>query len=162
MKPWAARPFEIRNLFNPAFCGIVIIRALQSFEAEQAEGMPFSLTPLILPLCLHRQSRQIIAHNPRSYLLRTISKHPEILVRFPERTRSLLPYTFEALGVSLQHQALAISDTGRIKTVYRTVRRRIDGTSESIEIQQVARIVGRQFARISDRATIYTSLGVRP
>src|ERR1044072_5773005 len=99
MKPWGARPFEIRNLFNPAFCGIVIIRALQSFEAEDEGGMPFSLSPLILPLSLHKQSREIITRNPRSYLLRTIQMHPEVLVRFPERTTSLMPYTFEALGV---------------------------------------------------------------
>jgi hypothetical protein len=98
MKPWPERPFEIRNLFNPAFCGLVIIRALQSFEEEAADGMPFSLSPLILPLCLHKESREVITSSPKSYLLRTFNMHPEILVRFPERTRSLLPYTFEALA----------------------------------------------------------------
>jgi Family of unknown function (DUF6521) len=162
MKPWGARPFEIRNLFNPAFCGIVIIRALQSFEVEDEGGMPFSLSPLILPLCLHKQSREIITRNPKSYLLRTIQMHPEVLVRFPERTRSLTPYTFEALGVCMQHQAITVSSNGRLQTVTRSVRKRIDGTSESIECQQAARIIGRHFARINDRATIYTSLGIRP
>jgi hypothetical protein len=46
MKPWNQRPFEIRNLFNPAFCALILFRALAGYEEESAGGMPFSLTLL--------------------------------------------------------------------------------------------------------------------
>ena len=36
MKRWDQRPFEIRNLFNPAFCGLVLSRALHGYEEEDA------------------------------------------------------------------------------------------------------------------------------
>lgn len=53
MKQWDQRPFEIRNLFNPAFCGVVLFRAMQSYEEENSQGMPFSRS-LVLPLCLQK------------------------------------------------------------------------------------------------------------
>ena len=76
MKRWDQRPFEVRNLFNPAFCGLILFRALQGYEEENPDRMPFSLTLLVLPLCLQKDSRQMIADSPRSYLLNTVEKIP--------------------------------------------------------------------------------------
>ena len=76
MKRWDLRPFEIRNLFNPAFCGLILFRGLQGYEEENLDGMPFSLTLLVLPLRLHKESRQVIADNSRSHLLKTVEKKP--------------------------------------------------------------------------------------
>jgi hypothetical protein len=42
------------------------------------------------------------------------------------------------------------------------VRKTVSGTAETISCQRVARIVGREFARIADRATVYTTFGIRP
>jgi hypothetical protein len=126
MKPWSERPFEIRNLFNPAFCGVLLLRALQGFEEEDNEGMPFSLTPLVLPLCLHKDSRQLITKHSRSYFIKTVAKYPQILVGFADRARTLLPYTFEGLGIAMQHQALTVSDEGRVLIVPKGVRKKID------------------------------------
>jgi hypothetical protein len=57
MKRWDHRPFEVRNLFNPAFCGLVLFRALQGYEEENPDGMPFSIALLVLPLCLQKDAR---------------------------------------------------------------------------------------------------------
>ncbi|WP_298331466.1 three component ABC system middle component, partial [Asticcacaulis sp.] len=84
MKRWNQRPFEIRTLFNPAFCGLVMFRALLGYEEEDARGMPFSLSLLVLPLCLHKDSREVIANSPRSYLLRTAEKNQQIMVGFAD------------------------------------------------------------------------------
>ena len=84
MKRWDQRPFEIRNLFNPAFCGLVLFRALHGYEEEDDRGMPFSLSLLVLPLCLHKDSREIIAGSPRSYLLKTAEKNQQIMVGFAD------------------------------------------------------------------------------
>jgi hypothetical protein len=162
MKKWNERPFEIRNLFNPAFCGVVLLRAFQGFEEEDDSGMPFSLVLLVLPLCLHKDTREILSNSPRSYLLKTISGNPQILAGFAERTRSLLPYTFESLGFIMYLQSFEVSNQGRLRILDRGIRKKVDGTSESIECQRAARIVGNNFARIRDRVTIYTTLGIRP
>lgn len=162
MKKWNERPIEIRNLFNPAFCGVVLLRAFQGFEEEDDSGMPFSLALLVLPLCLHKDTREILPSNSRSYLLKTISDNPQVLVGFAERTRRLLPYTFEALGLMMQLQSFEVTDQGRLRMRDRGIHNKVDGTQESIECQRAARIVGKNFAKIGDRVTIYTTLGIRP
>ncbi|WP_035643623.1 three component ABC system middle component [Bradyrhizobium sp. ORS 375] len=162
MKPWDQRPIEIRNLFNPAFCGLVLFRSFCGYEEEDARGMPFSLGLLILPLCLHKQSRNILLQGNRSYLLKVVSSHPELLVDFGRRATDVLPFTFEAMGFLMQLGALEVDPKGRLKAISGGVRKALTGTAETVACQRVARFLGKEFARVGDRSTIYTTLGVRP
>ena len=162
MKRWDQRPFEIRSLFNPAFCGLILFRALHGYDEEDSHGMPFSLSLLVLPLCLHKDSREVIADNPRSHLLRTTEKNQQVIVGFPNRATQMLPYAFEGFGLMMERGCITITDDGRIQTVPKKVRKSVEGTDETVACQKVARIVGREFARIADRVTIYTTFGIRP
>jgi len=162
VKRWDRRPIEIRNLFNPAFCGLVLFRALCGYEEKNAMGMPFSLSLLVLPLCLHKDSRELIANNSRSYLLKTTENNQQIMIGFADRVTQMLPYTFEGFGLLMERGCLTISQDGCIQTVQGKVRKRIKGTNETISCQQTAHIIGKEFARISDRVTVYTTFGIRP
>jgi hypothetical protein len=162
VKSWHERPIEIRNLFNPAFCGVVLARALKAFEAEDGEGMPFSLTLLVLPLCLHRRTREAICASNRAYFLKVVEGSPEMLVGLPERARSLLPYAMEALGLLMHLGCIEVTDQGRIKLVPRKVSPSELGTPECQECEQAAKQLGREFARLRDRVTIFTTLGLKP
>ena len=162
MKPWNQRPFEVRNLFNPAFCGLILFRALAGFEEEDEAGMPFSLALLVLPLCLHKDTRLVLAENSRSYLLKAVEKNPRVLIGFAERAQHLMPFALEAFGLLMESGCFVVTADGRLLTVDKAGRKTISGTDESIACQRVARFVGREFARIGDRGTIYSSLGVRP
>jgi hypothetical protein len=162
MKAWTERPREIRNLFNPAFCGVVLLRGLMSFKDAQQEGMPFSLSLLVLPLSLHKASREAIIRGNRSYLTKIVDESPELLVGLPERARSMLPYSFEAFGLLMQQEAISVSTDGRISATHGCLRKQLFGTVESQACQQAAQILGRKFAAIGDRVTIYTTFGLRP
>jgi len=162
MKRWDRRPFEIRNLLNPAFCGLILFRAIEGYQEGDDRGMPFSLSLLVLPLCLHKYSREVIANRSRSYLLKTMEKNPELTVDFAERVTSTLPFVFEGFGLLLERGCVSITSDGRIHAVPKKVRKSVTGTDETILCQRVARIVGKEFARISDRATVYTTFGIRP
>lgn len=124
--------------------------------------MPFSLALLVLPISLHQDSRKIILDHSRRYFLKTLAENPQILIGFAERARSLLPYTLEGLGFVMQHNSFEVTEAGRLKMTDRGIRKKVDGTKESVDCQRVARILGKNFAQISDRVTIYTTLGVRP
>jgi hypothetical protein len=164
MKPWDQRPVEIRNLFNPAFCGLVLYRAMCGYEEEETErkGIPFSLTFLILPLCLHKQTREILQKGNKSYLLKLFANHPELMVDFGRRASALVPFTLEALGLLMQVSAFTVTPAGRLKVTDARIRKTISGTPETVACQRVARFVGREFSNIGDRVTIYATLHVRP
>ena len=162
MKRWDQRPFEIRNLFNPAFCGLTTFRALQGYEEVDDRGMPFSLSLLVLPLCLHKDSREVVAASPRSYLLKTAEKNQQVMVGFADRVTQMLPYAFEGFGLLMERGCISVTGDGRIQTVAKRVRKTVSGTDETVACQKVARIVGKEFARIADRATVYTTFGIRP
>lgn len=162
MKRWDRRPFEIRNLFNPAFCGLVLFRAMQGYEEEDGRGIPFSLSLLVLPLCLHKDSREVIASHPRSYLLKITEENPQVQVGFADRVTAMRPYAFEGFGLLMERGCIAVTSDGRLQTVPEKVRKTVTGTDETKSCQRVARIVGKEFARIADRVTIYTTFGIRP
>ena len=162
MKRWDQRPIEIRNLFNPAFCGLILFRAMQSYEEVDDRGIPFSLSLLVLPLCLHKDSREVIAGSPRSYLLKTMEKNPQVHVGFADRVTAMLPYAFEGFGLLMERGCISVANEGRIQTVPNKVRKSVTGTDETKSCQRVARIVGKEFARIADRVTVYTAFGIRP
>lgn len=162
MKRWDERPIEIRNLFNPAFCGLILMRALCAYEEEDRRGMPFSLTLLVLPLCLHKPSRDILEKGKRSYLLKIVSSHPELLVGFVRRTTDVLPFAFEALGFLMQMGLFTLDGQGRLRTSPKGMRKTLTGTAETVACQRVARFLGQEFARVGDRSTLYMTMGVRP
>ena len=162
MKRWDERPIEVRNLFNPAFCGLVLFRALQGYEEVHPEGMPFSLTLLVLPVCLQKDSREVISVNSRSNFLRIVEKHPEVAVGLAARTTAMLPYALEAFGLLMERGCIAVNDRGHVQTKADKVRKTISGTAETVSCQRVARFLGKEFARIANRTTVYTALGIRP
>lgn len=162
MKPWNERPIEIRNLFNPAFCGLLLHRAIVGYRDTDERGMPFSLSLLILPLCLQQGSRDILRAGYRSYLLKIIAEHPELLVGFSGRCTDTLPFTFEGLGMLMTHRALEVDGAGSLLPGAARVVAAVNGSEESKACQRAAAYLGKQFALIGDRATIYTTLGIRP
>lgn len=162
MNPWDRRPIEIRNLFNPAFCGLVLFRSFVGYEEADARGMPFSLALLVLPLCLQKQSREILAASSRGYFLRVIAERPEMRVGFAARVSNMMPFTFEALGLLMQQGTFRVTSDGRLKSIAGLVKKTVTGTDESVSCQRVGRFVGKQFASIGDRATVYATLGVKP
>ena len=162
MRRWDQRPFEIRNLFNPAFCGLVLFRAMQGYEEEDDRGMPFSLALLVLPLCLHKDSREVIAASSRSYLVKITEKNPQVLVGFADRATAMLPYAFDGFGLLMERGCISVANDGRLQAVPDKGRKSVTGTDETKSCQRAARFVGKQFARIADRVTVYTAFGVRP
>ena len=162
MKPWNERPFEVRNLYNPAFCGLLLARAMAGHRKEQDRGMPYSLSFLVLPFVLHRASREILAAKTQSRLLKVLADAPELLVNFPARAVAMRPFTQEGFGLLMQKRCLDVSENGRVSLRPRTVAQTMKGSDEAKQCQRVALYLGRHFARIDDRATLFASLGVRP
>ena len=162
MNIWNQRPREIRNLFNPAFCGLVLARGVEGFSETAKRPMPFSLALLILPLCLHKRTREQIKEAPRTYFTKILQEHPEIRVDLARRAQGLFPYTMEAFAYLMYCGTIIVDESGCIEIIEKTVRKSISGSQDTKDCQTAARLLGRKLALINDRITIYTTLGIRP
>lgn len=162
MIDWTSRPFEERNLFNPAFCALVLASAIREFQKEASKPMPYSLALLVLPLCLHQASRNEIFENRRISVLRVFALHPELLVDFVPRAKALVQHTMEALALLASKGCITVSDDGGVGLLPRKVSPQELGTADAEMCRSAAAVLGRDFAQINDRVTVYTSLSIRP
>ena len=162
MRGWSSRPFEERNLFNPAFCAVVLASAIREYERVSGKPMPYSLTLLVLPMCLHLDSREQILENKRLSVLRVFGLRPDLLVDFAERARALVQYATEAFALLASKDCIKVGDDGGISLIPRRVSPQPLNTDDAEKCRAAAVVLGRDFAQINDRVTVYTSLSIRP
>jgi Family of unknown function (DUF6521) len=162
MRDWSSRPFEERNLFNPAFCAVVLAAAIREYERVSGKPMPYSLSLLVLPMCLHLASREQILENKRLSVLRVFALRPDLLVDFAERARALVQYATEAFALLASKDCIKVGDDGGISLIPRRVSPQPLNTEDAERCRAAAVVLGRDFAQINDRVTVYTSLSIRP
>jgi hypothetical protein len=163
VKPWEDRPIEVAHLLNPAFCGEVLRCAVQKYNEFARWLFPYPLSFLVLPIVLHRQTRESISLTTREQLHVWLQEHQDVRVGFAERAGRLVPFTKEALTFLLQVGTITVDDAAGLKLT-RGARRRWDITreDEASDCFRKAEIVGRWFARAGSPANIYTMWGVKP
>lgn len=162
MRDWSSRPFEERNLFNPAFCAVVLAAAIREYERVLQKPMPYSLTLLVLPICLHLASREQILENKRLSVLRVFALRPDLLVDFAERARAMVQYATESFALLASKDCIWVGDDGCISLTPRRVSPQPLKTEDAERCRAAAVVLGRDFAHINDRVTVYTSLSIRP
>ena len=162
MRSWDYRPDEVKNLFNPAFCGRVIYGTISEYQKNTKRDFPFPLIYLVLPLVLPRQIRTEISS--RTQLTNWVQKHKELIYNCGERARDLVEITNEAIEFMMQAGYIRLNDNGELSKVLTagalSKTKHID--SEVAECLQKAEHVGRWFAGAGKVEIIYTCLGVRP
>jgi Family of unknown function (DUF6521) len=65
---WTGRPREEANLLNPAFCCTALTSSIVGYMGVDAEGMPYPLAFMILPIALHKTTREALPQNTRTSL----------------------------------------------------------------------------------------------
>jgi hypothetical protein len=160
MIPWNQRSDEIAALLNPAFCGTLLL------ESVNAHGgaMPFALGFLVLPLVLHRKTRELMPPSVNTALQVWIERNPEVKVGLAERVRVLAPFTRETLSFCLLNDTLHVADGSaclETRPLARKRRVRPRPTAEVVQCLQKAALIGRWFA-LSTPATTYALFGIRP
>ena len=93
MLSWSSRPSEIANLLNPAFCGFLTYKAIESYNSEAGHGMPYPLVFLLLPIILHTETRTKLPKATSTTILAWLNAHPEVTIEFPQRVQSPVCHT---------------------------------------------------------------------
>jgi hypothetical protein len=166
VQPWPDRVIEEANLFNPAFCATLLVKAVEEFNKKAGRPFPFALTFLILPIVLHRGTREALPGSTITSLFAWLQDNRQHLVDFPMRVKRLRTITREAILFGLQHQTLALSPGGDLtRGPHRqavTEKRTPLFTAEAHACVDRAGFMGRWFAVAGTTATIFASWGVTP
>jgi hypothetical protein len=165
MSQWESRPQEEANLLNPAFCALIIALAVEDYVKDSPDGMPFSLAFLILPIVLHKPTRDALPQRTTRALSSWLDEHEEHRATFAERARALSPHVREALLYDLVHERLKLNDPGLLLVGKKT--RGFAGylataTEEVKDCLSKAQFVGRWMSSAGTVPTIFALWGVRP
>jgi hypothetical protein len=166
MQPWSNRVIEEANLFNPAFCSVLLAQMSDDFAKKAHRTMPFPLAFLSLPIVLHRATRQALPGSTVTSLHSWIQDHREQLVDFATRVQRLRDVTREAILFAAQREFLAVEADGGLspgpKRKTATERRTGLFTVEARECVDRAGFLGRWFAAAGTTPTIFAAWGVAP
>jgi len=160
-KHWTERAPEIANLLNPAFCASIIYSVIFEYQKTREHPMPYVLSYLILPIILHKKTRDRI--NSRINMTMWIQKYPDVLVDFPQRAKSLVLFSNESVEYLLQEKIICLDNFGVniIKTLSKSsMEKSLD--KEILECYNKAEHLGRWFANMKAEENIYAAWGVKP
>ena len=165
LDPWASRPAEVANLLNPAFTGVLLRQAVDGYVRESAAGMPFAIAFLVLPFSLHKGTSDRLPARVTTYVQQWVQDNRDVLVTFPSRMRTLLPYTREGIIFASQRQVLLIDGDGLLQPGAKKpygVSNYLSSSPRIAESLKQATFMGRWLALSGTPTTLYSVLGVTP
>lgn len=156
MTAWTQRPAVEASLLNPALIAVLLGAAARE-HGTSGEPMPWPVGFLVVPLVLHRPTREALPSSVRTHLSTWITRHPLLRAGFPARAAAMTPLTREGLRVGLR--------TGALRLERGAILSDLHGKAPPGELRQLQRhagLVGRWLARTQDPATTFALFGVRP
>jgi hypothetical protein len=152
---------EIRSLFNPAFCAVVIHEFLKGYIPLDSKGAHFPLLFFVLPITMQKSIREKMqGTNSATGLHRWLIERPEVRVEIAQVMNGMSPFTKQALLFGMQSKVLSI-EGGRVTiATSRNLKRPTDWEDERGDIIKKSSLLGKWFAQIEDPTTIYVMFGV--
>jgi hypothetical protein len=165
MSRWSEGTLEERALLNPAFCANLLWHFAATSDDPARRQMTFVESFLLLPMVLHRATRDALPRTTRTSLGVWLDDNPSWQASVATRTKVLVPYTKDALLFAGEHQFLRLQDG--LLTAESSWRRRVnaalrESTHEVRLCAKRAAFVGAWFAESGDAATVLSLVGVRP
>lgn len=167
MNRWLERPNEEQRLLNPAFCSVLLWHAALGYalESQRHLAMPFEESFLVMPMVLHRETRDSLPRNVITSLAAWINTYPLARVTIADRGQLLVPFTKEAIYFGGVHGLFRFPHGGvQANSDWRRKISRIlnDSSDEVRQCNKRAEFVGKWFARAGNPETVLAFLGVRP
>lgn len=163
MKDWANRPPEIAALLNPAFCGFLLSTGLNEYNKNVDKGAPYAFPFVMLPLVLHRPTRERFPRSSRTAFSAWITNADTAIAKigFAERAKNMAPYVKEGLTFAMQNNSIYVTESGRLKTTP-AKKSFPSATQEVNECIRASVMCGKWFSMVGDFKTAMALLGVKP
>lgn len=165
MIPWIHRPAEEKALLNPSFCSALLWQAAIGYTTDAEASLPFDLAFLVLPVILHRETREALPKSTTTSLAVWLNENPLVRPRIADRAAKLVTFTKEALLFGGVHGLLDL--TSGMVAANKDWKRKInamqkESTDEVRTCAKRAEFVGRWFAKAGSPGTVMALIGVKP
>jgi hypothetical protein len=158
---WVTRSSATAAMLNPAVVAVAIAAAADRYEDFSGEPMPWELIYLVVPMALHRDTREALPARVSSHPANWVTEHAVLQAGLPARASGLAPYVREGFRFGLRTGAIAIVQSGRLSgTLERKLEREAAGDLPLIVTASA--FLGRWFAHIGTPATVFALFGVAP
>lgn len=154
---------EAFNLLNPAFCGKILLHCIQSYSKSMKGPMPYPLLYLILPLILHKETRDHLPVKSQEFLHTWVQSNQYLFLDFAKRTKELVSITNYAITFLLQNNAIILDSFANVAiTAIELNDKSYSGDDEINDCSAKSKTIGRMFARSGKVSNIFRVLGVSP
>jgi Family of unknown function (DUF6521) len=162
MKVWQDRPSEVANLFNPAFSATLLGYASRGFAGERSAGLPWVLSFLVVPLILHKPTREVGPKTKVTKFQTWVEKNPTILIGFAERARHMVPHVREGIMFGVSSGLLLWKEDATLSAGSALPEKDVRVDSEEVkDCFRKAKTLGSILANAGTEHTVFALLGVR-
>lgn len=165
MTVWIERPREEAHLLNPAFCCLGITAAVVGYQGVASRGLPLALAHMVLPISLHKPTRDRLPRDRRTSLPMWIQDNASVRVLFHERLLSLKLYTSEAIIFGCKKKWFSLADdaslvTDHTEAAIRGAYQALGDEPKDCAIKAV--FIGKWLASAGSPATVMALWGIQP
>ena len=154
---------EASSLFNPAFCAVLLNKAVSNYEGRAGAAMPITFAYLILPSALHKPTRDALPRAVSASMWSWIRANPLVHMDFAVRVRTFRPFTSAAITYGLRHHVLAAAPGALTGKSLRRRPRSLRPSEDWVSCVDASEFLGKWFGGSdADEATTLAGWGVRP
>jgi Family of unknown function (DUF6521) len=165
MTTWSERPHEEATLLNPDFCALILTLAVGDFEKESGAGMPYVFAFLLLPIILHKPTREALPKSTLKVFSTWLEENEDLRATFSDRVQTLRDFVKEAVLFASIHGAITFASDGILKVGKKPRGIQPFGRSATEEVRDClhkAQFLGRWMSTAGPAATVMALWGVRP
>lgn len=162
LPPWDVRSPVPAAMFNPALISTTIATAANQYEETSGLAMPWPLAYLVVPLVLHRPTREGLPRTKATSLAKWADDNTVLVSGLPARAQHLAPHVREGLRFGLREGMMEVIGGDALRSLAKPQIevRKVEG--DLAVIYQASRLIGRVLGRAGSPVDIFATLRVQP
>ncbi|MEN6293247.1 MAG: three component ABC system middle component [Methanobacterium sp.] len=164
MNKWCMRPKDVANLYNPAFCSVVLTTSVTSYSSIKSEGMPLALSFIAFSVLLNNKLENKLPRSVSTSLATWIDDNTESKLLLQEIVVPLKSFVQESILFSAFQNWLSLDKSGNLISTKteNDIKRFLDFfEGDNREIIRHARFLGKWFALSGNTETVMALWGIR-
>lgn len=153
------------NLYNPAFCGLLLVVSIREYQEKNANGMHCTLPYLLLPMALNKALASNLPRSITTPIAGWIAGHEGEIIGLSESVTAFIEIVESGLAFLLSKNIIYLSEEGCFYILDDKLPKTstLQKYNKSLtSIIKSASFLGRWFASSSSVSGVYAQLGMRP